>query len=209
MKINYLVIEEYFPELVKYEGYLPALARPLGFPMKEYYHNLEAKGLYDKVREKEYENRGNSFSDDVKELEEFVRKNPQFKDFITYDVTDNMGIDDDSHPWVDEVYANLIGDELAVLDDFVPPMFIPASMLVKRNRWIRSNDKKIILLCNKEYKKELFRLEESNERTIYIMQCMIDFIEDYPQYAGLLLDVDAFKKHLWELKKEVHESDND
>lgn len=113
-----------------------------------------------------------------------------------------------SHPWVDEVYANLIGDELVTLDDFIPPSFIPPMHLYKRNRWLKENNKNDIIKCNKEYKHELFRLEyEPTKRTIFIMELMIDFVEVYPQYSGLLKDINDFKKHLGNLKKEVDGDD--
>lgn len=110
-----------------------------------------------------------------------------------------------SDPWVDEVYANLIGDELVTLDDFVPPSFIPASVLYKRNRWLKENNKKDIMKYNKEYKHELFRLENLHpHRLIFIMELMLEFVESYPQYSDLLKDIDDFKKHLWNLKKELY-----
>lgn len=110
-----------------------------------------------------------------------------------------------SHPWVDEVYANLIGDELVTLDDFVPPMFIRGSYVLKRNRWLKENNKKDIMKCNKEYKHELFRLENLHLRKIiFIRELMLEFVESYPQYSDLLKDIDDFKKHLWNLKKELY-----
>lgn len=108
-----------------------------------------------------------------------------------------------SHPWVDEVFANLIGDELVTLDDFIPPMFVPERIIKKRNLWIKDNNKNDLIRCNREYKHELFRLEYNNtRRTIFIMELMLEFVESYPQYSDLLKDIDDFKKHLWNLKKE-------
>lgn len=115
-----------------------------------------------------------------------------------------------SHPWVDEVYANLIGEELVTLDDFIPPMFTGASYILKRNLWLEENNKEDIILCNKEYKQELFRLEyEPTCRTIFIMETMLEFIDIYPQYSQLIKDINKFKMHLWDLKKELYENDND
>lgn len=92
-----------------------------------------------------------------------------------------------SHPWVDEVYANLISDELVSLDDFIPPSFIPASVIWKRNRGLKENGKKDFIHCNREYKHDLFRLEyEPTQRTIFIMELMLEFIEAYPQYLVFL-----------------------
>lgn len=110
-----------------------------------------------------------------------------------------------SDPWVDEVFANLIGDELVTLDDFIPPMFVPARIIKKRNLWIKDNNKKDIILYNKEYHLNLFRLEyEPTQRTIFIMELMLEFVEAYPQYSDLIKDIDDFKRHLWNLKKELY-----
>lgn len=110
-----------------------------------------------------------------------------------------------SHPWVDEVFANLIGDELVTLDDFIPSMFVPERIIKKRNLWIKYNNKNDLIRCNREYKHELFRLEYNNtRRTVFIMELMLEFVESYPQYSDLLKDIDDFKKHLWNLKKELY-----
>lgn len=110
-----------------------------------------------------------------------------------------------SDSWVDEVFANLIGDELVTLDDFIPPMFVPERIIKKRNLWIKDNNKNDLIRCNREYKHELFRLEYNNtRRTIFIMELMLEFVESYPQYSDLLKDIDDFKKHLWNLKKELY-----
>ena len=111
-----------------------------------------------------------------------------------------------SHPWVDEAFANLKGDELVTIDDFIPPMFIREKYVLKRNLWLKKNNKRDIIECNREYKHDLFLLEYNNtRRTIFIMELMLEFIEAYPQYSGLLKDIDAFKKHLWNLKKELYD----
>lgn len=61
--------------------------------------------------------------------------------------------------FIDEVFLNLIQDELIELDDFVPPLFLTNYGISKRNHWIRENNKQNIINLNKEYKLESFGLD--------------------------------------------------
>ena len=71
---------------------------------------------------------------------------------------------------------------------------------------LKENNKKDIMKCNKEYKHELFRLENLHLRKIiFIRELMLEFVEAYPQYSDLLKDIDDFKRHLWKLKKELYD----
>ncbi len=112
--------------------------------------------------------------------------------------------------FIDEVFLNLIQDELIELDDFVPPLFLTNNGINKRNRWIRENNKQNIINLNKEYKLESFGLGIVNEGEfpielyIFRYEAMKNFINKYPQYSQLIKDRDAFEKRLWELKKELY-----
>lgn len=117
--------------------------------------------------------------------------------------------------FIDEVYANLIQDELVELEDFIPPRFLSSTTISKRNRWIKENNKQWIHELNRKYKLKCFGLriveegEPKNELFIFISETIKEFIDKYPQYSQLIIDYDAFEEYLWNLKKELYENDND
>ena len=111
-----------------------------------------------------------------------------------------------SDPWVNEKYADLIGEELVTLDDFIPPCFITARFIVKRNRWLKENNKRDLIRSNREYKLGWFRLESGSNRTIFDMETMLTFIEKYPGYSQLIKNPKEFNEHLQILYKEQEDS---
>lgn len=111
---------------------------------------------------------------------------------------------------IDEVYVNLIQDELIELEDFVPPRFLTSTSVSKRNRWIKESNNQWIHELNRKYKRTCWGLtivkegEPKTELFIFISETIKEFIEKYLQYSQLINDWDVFGKRLWKLKKEVY-----
>jgi len=104
----------------------------------------------------------------------------------------------DPNDFVDHVYSNLIADELIGLGVFVPPIFLPYS---KTDALVDS------LNNNHEVLRDEYRLYSSrgsarlgNERNLFIMESMKEFISSYPEYSDLIKNQKEFERQLTILK---------
>ncbi len=114
--VDFSLIESSFSDLKTYEGYLPNLLRPLGFPTNDYYANLSQNDeLYDVVKAKESSSKNFDFQQNLEELEYFVAENPQFGSFIVYPKnTENRNI---IYRYLDFKNPNNVGRDLNTVID--------------------------------------------------------------------------------------------
>lgn len=101
---------------------------------------------------------------------------------------------------IDEVYMNLIADELVRLDDFVPPKFIPLFSWEKRRKWLEDNDRQDIIKQQSFYASRT-KVRYGDERSLFEMETIKEFLEKYPKYSKLVYA--DFYKALRKLQKEV------
>ena len=130
------VTEKDVMELVNFDGYLPILLLSCisfsGFASyKMYCDNIKDKGLWEQVEEKLYYSRRYSVDERNAELISFLNVHPQFSKFFIWEPYEKL---------VDQVAVLMFGDELAELDDFVPPIFLSIYSMLKRKRWINENN---------------------------------------------------------------------
>ena len=199
MRSNFKVAEKNIMELVNFEGYLPKeLFDFLVFGVNPgyrtmYYDNLKDKGLYEEVKEEEYSSRYLSVDEIRAELISFLNVHPQFSKFFIWEPYEKL---------VDQVAVIAFGDELAELDDFVPPIFLSIYSMLKRKRWINEKNMVEIKKRNKEYFNERISLLKSSHDKyhIFIMETMLEFVDKYPHFSRLIKDYSAFNDILYKMK---------
>ena len=73
---------QYCKKLELFKGYVPCLLRPAPFNLQRYYENLKKEGLFEEVIEKTEQTRKFDFDEKISELEEFVKKYPEYSDVL-------------------------------------------------------------------------------------------------------------------------------
>lgn len=192
------VTEKDVMELVNFDGYLPILLLSCisfsGFASyKMYCDNIKDKGLWEQVEEKLYYSRRYSVDERNAELISFLNVHPQFSKFFIWEPYEKL---------VDQVAVIAFGDELAELDDFVPPIFLSIYSMLKRKRWINEKNMVEIKKRNKEYFNERISLLKSSHDKchIFIMETMLEFVDKYPHFSRLIKDYSAFNDILYKMK---------
>jgi hypothetical protein len=133
--------------------------------------------LTEHIRYEAFRHKGESFQEcDDRLKEQFVKEtgSPLF----VYKSVDPKG-------YIDEVYMNLIADELVQLDDFVPPEFIPLFSWEKRRKWLEDNDKQEIIRQQSLYGSR-WKVRYGDERSLFEMETIKEFLEKYPKYSKLV-----------------------
>lgn len=80
VEVDFDKLLDYSDELKTYEGSLPLLVRAV--IMKEHSRNLMKLGLYNEIMREYAQSRPHTYSEAVKELEKWCKKNKDYKDII-------------------------------------------------------------------------------------------------------------------------------
>lgn len=79
-EVDFDKIIEVSEELKKYDGFLPLLIRAI--IMKAHSRHLNKIGMYDEVIKQEIESKPRTYEEAVKELENWCKENPKYKDLV-------------------------------------------------------------------------------------------------------------------------------
>lgn len=78
--IDYGKLLEHKDDIISYDGYLPLVVR-MPFMFK-YMQNLREKGVYEEVLQECISKRPLTYEQELNELTEWIKENPNFKDLI-------------------------------------------------------------------------------------------------------------------------------
>lgn len=96
---------------------------------------------------------------------------------------------------IDDVYSNLINDELINLDDYVPSEFLSDYARDKREDRLLQEGVSWLYELEGNQLGKILSSDNLDKAILKIMFEMDDFIKKYPQYSKLIPDYDAFVRY--------------